>query len=279
MTSQRKDQDAMEMHGHNGRPRVSVIIPTRNEARNIAHVLATLPPDIHEVLLVDGQSTDGTVEAAQQVMPEIRVVSQPGIGKGDALAAGLAECTGDVVVLLDADGSADGAEIPRFVEALVAGADLAKGSRFLDGGGSSDLTRLRRAGNLFFCGLVNWVYGTRYSDLCYGYNAGWTTKLRQLKLDCAGFEVETVLSIRSARERLRVTEVPSFESPRLFGESNLRTFRDGWRVLCAILRERKPCKRDVLPAALADVHAEPAAVLAHSAAALPEPVGSPVVLS
>jgi glycosyltransferase involved in cell wall biosynthesis len=237
----------MEALNGAGRPRVSVIIPTRNEARNIQHVLATLPLDIHEVLLVDGASTDGTVEAARALMPDIRVITQPGSGKGDALAAGLAECTGDIVVMLDADGSADGGEIPRFVDALVAGADLAKGSRFLDGGGSTDLTRLRRGGNRFLCGIVNLVYRTRYSDLCYGYNAGWTAQLRQLKLDCAGFEVETVLSIRSAKSRLRITEVPSFESPRLFGESNLRTFRDGWRVLWAIIREH----RDSKPAAAA----------------------------
>jgi hypothetical protein len=141
--------------------------------------------------------------------------------------------------MLDADGSADGREIPRFVDALIEGADLAKGSRFLKGGGSTDLTHLRRAGNKCLCTIVNVLYGTRYSDLCYGYNAAWVAQLRDLELDCAGFEVETVLNIRSAKSRLRVTEVPSFESPRLYGESNLRTFRDGWRVLTAIFRERR----------------------------------------
>jgi glycosyltransferase involved in cell wall biosynthesis len=218
---------------------VSVVIPTRNEARNIEHVLATLPDDVYEVLIVDGGSVDGTVDVACAARPDIRVVQQPGMGKGDALAAGFAACTGDVVVMLDADGSADGQEIPRFVDALVEGADLAKGSRFLKGGGSTDLTCLRRAGNKCFCAIVNVLYGTRYSDLCYGYNAAWVAQLRDLELDCAGFEVETVLSIRSAKSRLRVTEVPSFESPRMHGESNLRTFRDGWRVLTAIFRERR----------------------------------------
>jgi glycosyltransferase involved in cell wall biosynthesis len=220
-------------------PRVSVIIPARNEALNIDHVLATLPPNLHEVLLVDGNSTDGTVEVARALRPDIRVIYQPGIGKGDALAAGIAACTGDVVVMLDADGSADGAEIPAFVDALVEGADLAKGSRFLDGGGSSDLTHVRRLGNRLLCGLVNFIYGTRYSDLCYGFNAGRTGALRRLELDCAGFEVETVLSIRSIKSGLRITEVASFEAPRLFGQSNLRTFRDGWRVLRAIFREAR----------------------------------------
>jgi glycosyltransferase involved in cell wall biosynthesis len=229
------------MDQHNGPvgPRVSVVIPTRNEARNIEHVLATLPDDVHEVLVVDGGSVDGTVDVARAARPDIRVVQQPGTGKGDALAAGFAECSGDVVVMLDADGSADGREIPRFVEALVEGADLAKGSRFLKGGGSTDLTYLRRAGNKCLCAIVNVLYGTRYSDLCYGYNAAWVPQLRDLELDCAGFEIETVLNIRSAKSRLRVTEVPSFESPRLHGESNLRTFRDGWRVLTAIFRERR----------------------------------------
>jgi hypothetical protein len=99
---------------------------------------------------------------------------------------------------------------------------------------------VRRAGNKCLCAIVNVLYGTRYSDLCYGYNAAWVAQLRDLELDCAGFEVETVLNIRSAKSRLRVTEVPSFESPRLHGESNLRTFRDGWRVLTAIFRERRP---------------------------------------
>jgi len=251
------------MDAENGprQPRISVVIPTRNEARNIASVLATLPDDIYEVLLVDGGSTDGTVDTALEVMPAIRVVTQPGTGKGDALAAGIAACSGDVVVMLDADGSANGAEIPRFVDALLAGADLAKGSRFMDGGGSTDLTRLRRLGNRVLCGLVNVVYRTRYSDLCYGYNAGWLAPLRRLELDCSGFEVETVMSIRSAKSGLRITEVPSFETPRLFGESNLRTFRDGWRVLRAIVRERpdastkraRPSVIDVLPDAAAAV--------------------------
>ncbi|MFL5409564.1 MAG: glycosyltransferase family 2 protein, partial [Myxococcales bacterium] len=220
-------------------PRVSVVIPTLNEAANIRHVLHTLPDDVHEVLLVDGGSHDGTVEVARECRPDLRVVPQPGRGKGDALAAGFAECTGEVVIMLDADGSADGKEIPRFVDALVAGADLVKGSRFIGGGGSSDLTPLRRAGNRFFCGLVNLLYGTRYSDLCYGFNAAWVPQLRSLKLDCTGFEVETVLSIRSAKSELRVTEVPSFEAPRLHGTSNLHTFRDGWRVLRAIFHERR----------------------------------------
>jgi glycosyltransferase involved in cell wall biosynthesis len=219
-------------------PRVSVVIPVLNEAQNIGHVLSTLPDDLFEIVLVDGGSTDGTVDVALDIRPDIRVVHQPGHGKGDALVAGLAACEGDAVVMIDADGSTDGREIPRFVDALMEGADFVKGSRFLEGGGSTDISPLRRAGNRGFCMLVNHIYGTQYSDLCYGFNAGWRASLKDLSLDCNGFEVETVFSIRSAKTGLRVTEVPSFELPRLYGRSNLKPMRDGWRVLRAIMRER-----------------------------------------
>jgi glycosyltransferase involved in cell wall biosynthesis len=220
-------------------PRVSVVIPALNEARNIGHTLATLPEDTFEVILVDGGSTDATVEVARLIHPTIRIVRQTGIGKGDALAEGVKACSGDAIVLIDADGSTDGSEIPRFVDALIHGADVAKGSRFLDGGGSRDISPLRRAGNAFFCALVNLLFGTRYSDLCYGFNAGWRASFDRIALDCSGFEVETVLGIRAAVCGLSVTEVPSLERPRLHGSSNLRPFRDGWRVLRAILREHR----------------------------------------
>jgi glycosyltransferase involved in cell wall biosynthesis len=166
-------------------------------------------------------------------------VRQPGTGKGDALIAGVTIACGDAVVMIDADGSTDGAEIPRFVDALMDGADVAKGSRFLAGGGSYDISPLRRVGNAFFCALVNLLFRTRYSDLCYGFNAAWRSSFERIALDCNGFEVETMLGIRAAVSGLRVTEVPSLELPRLHGRSNLRPVRDGWRVLCTILRERR----------------------------------------
>jgi len=229
-------------------PRVSVVIPALNEERNIAHVLATLPDDVYEVVLVDGGSADDTVAVARSVLPSIRVIRQPGRGKGDALVAGMDACQGDAIVLIDADGSTDGHEIPRFVHALVEGADLAKGSRFLDGGGSADLSPMRHVGAVFFCALVNLLFRTSYSDLCYGFNAGWKRSFETISLDCDGFEVETVLGIRAARRGLRVVEVPSYERPRLHGRSNLHPFRDGLRVLRAIVRERfRPYDRPEQP--------------------------------
>jgi glycosyltransferase involved in cell wall biosynthesis len=219
-------------------PRVSVVIPTLNEAKNLPHVLGKLPRRLHEVIIVDGFSTDETVEVARFLRPDVKLVLQTCPGKGDALRCGFEAATGDIIVMLDADGSADPAEIPRFVAALVEGADFAKGSRFRDGGGSADITRLRRVGNRGLNGVVNVLFGTSYSDLCYGYNAFWRHCLDEITVDCTGFEVETLINIRIARAGLITTEVPSFEGERIHGQSNLRTFRDGWRVLRTILRER-----------------------------------------
>ena len=231
-------------------PRVSVVVPTLNEAKNLQHVLAKLPDDIHELIVVDGHSVDDTVAVARQLRPDAVIVEQTRKGKGNALACGFAVATGDIIVTLDADGSADPSEIPRFIEALTAGADFAKGSRFLAGGGSSDITRIRALGNRALCLFVNVLYGTRYSDLCYGYNAFWHRTLPVVSRSPIispspngapwgdGFEIETLINIRVARAGLKVTEVASFEHPRMHGVSNLNAVTDGWRVLRTIFAER-----------------------------------------
>lgn len=230
-------------------PTVSVVIPAMNEAENLPHVFATLPSWIHEVVLVDGNSVDDTIEVARRLRPGLRIVRQRGRGKGNALAEGFAACTGEIIVMIDADGSTDGREIIRFVSALVSGADFAKGSRCLPGGGSDDLTVSRRLGNSVLRMIVNLVYGTRYTDLCYGYNAFWARHLPTLDLDCDGFEVETLMNIRAAKAGLRVHEVPSHERCRIHGTSNLRTVRDGLRVLRTIVREWRRAPRPAPSAA------------------------------
>nr|WP_236071251.1 glycosyltransferase family 2 protein [Streptomyces polyasparticus] len=219
-------------------PPVSVVIPAMNEAENLPYVFETLPDWIHEVVLVDGNSTDDTVAVAKKLWPDVKVVTQQGKGKGDALITGFAACTGDIIVMVDADGSADGHEILSYVSALVSGADFAKGSRFANGGGTDDMTPIRKLGNWALCAVVNRKFGARYTDLCYGYNAFWRYCLDKIDLDCTGFEVETLMNIRVVKAGLRVQEIPSHEYVRIHGASNLRAVRDGFRVLKVILKER-----------------------------------------
>ena len=232
-------------------PTLSIIVPVLNEARNLPHVFAALPEDA-EVIVVDAGSVDDTVEVARRLRPSAIVVEQTRRGKGNALACGFALARGDVIVMLDADGSTDPAEIPRFVQALIDGADFAKGSRFCPGGDSEDITGLRRLGNWGLNTLVNLLLGTRFTDLCYGYNAFRREVLADLdlppidlpaprggqgKLWGDGFEIETLINMRVAQAGYRIVEVPSVEAPRRYGESNLNAVRDGLRVLRTILHE------------------------------------------
>ena len=230
-------------------PRVSVVIPTFNEARNLPFVMGRLAADVHEVIVVDGHSVDGTIDVARALRGDVRIVRQNRTGKGNAMACGFAAVTGDIVVMLDADGSADPSEIPAYVAALVAGADFAKGTRFAAGGGSADITRLRSWGNGWLSRGANLLFGTRYTDLCYGYNAFWARCLPALELDAGGstaetrrwgdgFEIETLINTRVAKAGLRTIEVPSYEHRRIYGQSHLNTLRDGLRVLRTLLIER-----------------------------------------
>lgn len=219
-------------------PTVSVVIPTLNEAENIGDVLSRLPGWIDQVIVVDGHSTDGTPEAVRAICPDAEILTQSGKGKGNALAMGFAAARGDIIVMLDADGSTDPGEIPRFVAALRTGADFAKGTRFVTGGGSSDFTLLRKLGNKVLGFLVNRLWDVSFSDLCYGYIAFWRHCLPSLHVDVPGFEVETLLNIKAARAGLTIVEVPSFEANRLSGISNLNARRDGIRVLRTIAAER-----------------------------------------
>lgn len=223
---------------YRNRPTVSAIIPTLNEAQNLPHVLSDLPNGINELIIVDGHSTDATIAVAQELRPDARIVLQDRKGKGNALACGFAAARGDIVVMIDADGSTDPTEIPTFIRPLISGADFVKGSRYMEGGGSADITGVRNLGNRLLGASVNFMFGTRYTDLCYGYSAFWRRVLPQLHITCDGFEVETLLNVRAAKAGFTIVEVPSFERERIHGLSNLNAWRDGRRVLKTILSER-----------------------------------------
>lgn len=219
-------------------PTVSLIIPTMNEARNVSYVLDRLPSIVTEVVLVDA-SRDVTKLMALSARPDVRIISEPAPGKGNALRAGLAAGRGDILVAMDADGSMAPEEIPRFVHPLTHGFDFTKGSRFMAGGGSLDITPIRRLGNRALVEAANLLLDVRYTDLCYGFFALRRMFLESLDLRSTGFEIETEIIVRAQLVGLRIAEVPSVELPRRNGVSNLRTIRDGTRVLRTLLTERR----------------------------------------
>lgn len=234
------------------KPRITLLIPARNEARNLPWVLERVPAGLHEVILIDGNSTDDTVEVAKEYYPGIRVITQRANGKGSALVTGLLAATGDIIVMIDADGSMDPIEVNVLAGALLSGADVVKSSRYIAGGGSHDLSPLRDAGNRGLNVVAKALYRHGWSELCYGYAAFWADVIPMLNLESIvdsgdpsdrtrygrGFEIEAILFTRALKAGLTVAEVPSMEYPRRHGESNLQTFRDGWRVLSALLKER-----------------------------------------
>jgi glycosyltransferase involved in cell wall biosynthesis len=228
------------------RPTVSVIIPALNEARNLPHVAEQMPADIDEIVFVDGNSIDDTVAVSRRLWPDAVHITQTRSGKGNALACGFEAASGDIIVMIDADGSTDPREIPRYVAALISGADFAKGSRFIQGGGSADITKFRRLGNWGLNTIVNLLFSCHFTDLCYGYNAFWRRCLDPIRMPATqddvaqwgdGFEVETLINIRVAASEMKVAEVCSYESSRIHGVSNLNAVRDGTRVLRTIRRE------------------------------------------
>ena len=219
-------------------PTVTVVVPAMNEAPNIGWVISRIPDYVNEILVVDGYSTDDTVAVARAARPNVKVIQQRGSGKGAAMRTGFEAAMGDYVVVLDADGSMEPAEIDYYVMALEQGYDLVKGSRALPGSGSLDLTRIRRLGNSALVRSVNMLWGSRFTDLCYGYLAFRKDKLDDLALSSRGFEIETEIAIHAIKAGLKIAEVPSVELLRQHGVSNLSAWRDGRTILGVIARER-----------------------------------------
>lgn len=233
-------------------PSVTVVVPSLDEAQNLEQVLPEIPQH-YELIVVEGARFHRTSQLVRSLRPDAHVIEQSRYGKGNAMACGFAAAQGEIIVMLDADGSADPGEISRFVTAIAEGAMFAKGTRSR-GGGSADITHLRKAGNTGLTLLTNLMFGVRYSDLCYGYNALHRDLLPLLALPDPepaggpaqwgdGFEIETLINVRAALANVPTTEIPSYERERIHGVSNLNAWTDGKRVLATLIRERRHGKK------------------------------------
>lgn len=214
--------------------KVSLIIPTLNEEKNLFHLLKEIPKNlIDEIIIVDGYSKDRTIDVAKKFGAKILYDN---IGKGSALRKGMKVAKGDIIITMDADLSHRPVEIGLLIEAIKAGFDVAMGSRFIQGGGTEDMPWYRKLGNKFFVFLVNLIWKMNYSDLCYGYRSFRRSCIRKLNLKSEGFGIETEIAIKAAKRKLRVIEIPSYEKKRKYGEGKLRSIRDGISILRTIIR-------------------------------------------
>lgn len=218
-------------------PRVTVIIPTLNEEKNLPHVLPRIPSIVDEILIVDGHSTDNTVKVATEIMPNIRVIIQDGEGKGDAITCGAKVAIGDYFLVLDADGSQEPEEIPLYIEKVKEGYDLVKGSRYLPGARTEDETLFRKIIIKIAQTVANKLWKTKFSDICYGVFLIDRKKYLNLNIKSSGFDIEWELMAKAARKGLKVAEVPAVEKERIHGKSHLSWWHDGWVIAKAVFRE------------------------------------------
>ena len=218
---------------------VSIVIPALNEAANLPHVLPRIPqiPEITEVLLVDGASTDGTCEVARNLLPDVKLVQQDGKGKGNAVRCGAEAAIGDYFLVLDADGSQLPEEIPNYIEKAADGYDLVKGSRYLNGRDTEDetLDRVVIVNLTYF--VANTLWRTSFSDIGYGVFLIDRRKFLDLGIRSNYLEMEYELMIKAKRAGLKIAEVAAHEEARINGTSHLSYRHDGWLIFKTVMRE------------------------------------------
>ena len=222
---------------NNEKATISVIICALNEASNLCHVLPDISDVADEILLVDGHSTDSTVTVARNLCPRIKVIVQSGKGKGDAIKRGIREASGDIVVTLDADGQTNPADILRFVTPLLEGYDFSKGTR-LSHGRPPHMPGYRWVGNKILVFTSNVLFGTKYTDVCSGYNAIWKSAFLRIPLTYDGFEMEQEMMVKAKKVGLKVIEVEHFDAGRMGNHSKVSGLKQGFIDLRVIIKAR-----------------------------------------
>lgn len=219
---------------------ISIILPAHQEAATIGDVVTgclTHVPDALEILVVDDGSTDGTKDAAE--MAGARVLrKEHNVGKGAALREGVEAARGDIVVVLDADGQDDPADIPRLVAPLEGGADLVIGSRFLGRFEPGAIAPVDRIGTRGLTAIFNAMFRTRLTDILAGYRAARRETLLRAGWKARGYDVEVDMLSSVVRSGGVVVEIGVRRMARAHGASGLRRFRDGSIILGAMVRAR-----------------------------------------
>ncbi len=190
---------------------------------------------VDEIIVVDGGSTDGTVEFVKS--QGLLVQSQSRRGFGTGMLQGLKMAKGDVVVEFRPDGNSIPNDIPRLIAKIQEGYDLVIASRYLGGAKSDDDDRLTAFGNWMFTTIVNVLFGARYTDALVGTRAFLREKALSLAFDVPGLSWPCQSSIRFARAGLKIAEIPAREPPRIGGVRKMHPFRTGWEICKLIVRD------------------------------------------
>jgi len=221
------------------------LICTLNEEESIPYVLPKIPDWVDEILLVDGHSTDSTIELAKKLCPRIKVIFQTGKGKGAALKMGVNEAKGDIIVTLDADGETPPEDILLFIKPLLQGNDFTKGSRLFKKR-PLRMPAYRWLGNKVLVYTCNILYGTRFTDICSGYNAFWKEEFLKLNLTYGkkefGCSMEQQMVVRAKKAGKKIKEVPVLSDGRIGGKSVINSVKhsvnQGFKDWFLIIGER-----------------------------------------
>lgn len=213
--------------------KVSLVIPTLNEAGCIEKTLSEVPKEyVDEIIIVDGHSEDNTADIVRKL--GYKVIMQKTKGYGGAFTEGVNASTGDVVILMDADGSHDPADIPLLLEKIKEGYDYVLAVRYAPGHRSEDDTIIRHIGNMLFTFLVNLIHKVFVSDALYLYTAIRKDKFYLIEPKSHGFEYCVEILIRAHKAGLKMAQIPSVERLRIDGKSKVNAFLDGLRILRVI---------------------------------------------
>lgn len=218
--------------------KVSLLIPTRNEEGCIGQVLKEVNKKIvDEIIIIDGKSEDNTVnEAKHELRSQDKVIIQKNSGYGDAFIEGFEASKGDIIIMMDGDGSHDPKTIQNLIKKVEQGYEYVMASRYTKGGKSEDDTLLRFTGNKVFTWLTNVVHGTSVTDSLYLYTAITREGFKKLDLSSPGFEFCTEIIVKAHRAGLKFAEIPAIERPRIAGRSKVNAFWHGLKILRMILR-------------------------------------------